>query len=113
MKFLRGGTARIDEQFNDKVLMPGFVEGHAHTMEGSLWRKVYCGFFDRMDPNGKIWSGVKSLDEIVNRLKDSANQNSDSDSPISGWQFDPIYLDNKPVSRHELDQVSKVRPVSQ
>ena len=106
------GDCTLDEQFSDKVLMPGFVEGHAHTMEGSLWRKVYCGFFDRMDPNGKVWPGVKSLDEIINRLKESANQNSDSDSPISGWQFDPIYLDNKPASRHELDQVSKDRPIA-
>ena len=53
------GECTIDEQFSDKILMPGFVEGHAHTMEGSLWRKVYCGYFDRMDPNGKIWPGCK------------------------------------------------------
>lgn len=30
------GDYLLDERFSDKVLMPGFVEGHAHTMEGTL-----------------------------------------------------------------------------
>ncbi|MEM7379149.1 MAG: amidohydrolase, partial [Pseudomonadota bacterium] len=46
------GAHTLDDRFADKVLMPGFVEGHAHTMEGSLWAKVYCGWFDRADPDG-------------------------------------------------------------
>ena len=50
----------LDDRFKDKVITPGFVEGHAHTMEGTLWRHVYCGFFDRMDPDGKIWPGIKT-----------------------------------------------------
>ena len=52
------GEHIIDNRFAEKVLMPGFVEGHAHTMEGTLWRYVYCGFFDRLDPNGKSWAGL-------------------------------------------------------
>ena len=47
------GEYELDETFADKVIMPGFVEGHAQTMEGTLWRHVYCGYFDRMDPNRK------------------------------------------------------------
>ena len=45
------GEYTLDEQFADKILMAGFVEGHCHTMEGTFWRYVYCGYFDRMDPN--------------------------------------------------------------
>ena len=56
------GVHTVDDRFADKVLMPGFVEGHAHTMEGVLWRHVYCGYFDRTDPNGKTWDGVKTID---------------------------------------------------
>ena len=54
------GPYKLDERFSDKVLMPGFIEGHAHTMEGTLWRNVYVGWFDRMDPSGKVWSGLKT-----------------------------------------------------
>ena len=65
------GEYTLDNRFEDKILLPGFVEGHAHTMEGTLWRYVYCGFFDRMDPHGKSWGGLKSIESVLERLKDA------------------------------------------
>ena len=61
----RWGEYQLDDQFADKILMPGLVEGHSHTMEGTLWRFVYCGYFDRTDPDGKTWSGAKNIDEVL------------------------------------------------
>ena len=49
------GEYTLDRSFADKVLMPGLVEGHSHVAEGVQWRFVYCGFFDRSDPDGTIW----------------------------------------------------------
>ncbi|MCG8690769.1 MAG: hypothetical protein MI806_06135, partial [Minwuiales bacterium] len=40
----------VDDRFADKVLMPGFVEGHCHLMAGGMWRFLYVGFQDRVDP---------------------------------------------------------------
>lgn len=105
------GDHTLDDRFADKVLMPGFVEGHAHTMEGTLWRYVYCGFFDRMDPNGKSWDGVTSIEAVLARLKEAEVQIDDPDAPLSGWSLDPIYLDNKRVTRQDLDSVSSTRPI--
>ncbi len=105
------GEHQLDDRFADKVLMPGFVEGHAHTMEGSLWSKVYCGWFDRMDPDGKTWSGLKSIDAIVERLSEVSQAMESPDAPLSGWQLDPIYMDNARVSRADLDRVSTTRPI--
>ncbi|MGB0752043.1 MAG: amidohydrolase, partial [Gammaproteobacteria bacterium] len=62
------GDYTLDERFADKVLMPGMVEGHSHVFEGAIWRYVYCGYFDRTDPNGKTWQGLASIDEIIERL---------------------------------------------
>ncbi|MEX0280831.1 MAG: amidohydrolase [Arenibacterium sp.] len=105
------GDYTLDERFADKVLMPGFVEGHAHAMEGSLWRYVYCGFFDRTDPSGKTWPGLKSLDDILARLSAAEAELSDPDTPLTGFQLDPIYLTSGPVTRHDLDRVSANRPI--
>ena len=105
------GDYKIDNSFKDKVIMPGFVEGHAHTMEGTLWRYVYCGYFDRSDPDGKIWSGAKTVEEVIVRLKEAEKELATSQEPLSGWQLDPIYMDNKRLSRADLDQVSKTRPI--
>jgi len=105
------GEHKLDEQFSDKVLMPGLVEGHAHTMEGSLWQKIYCGYFDRMDPDGKIWSGLKTIDAVIERLIEAETNMIDPDVPLSGWQLDPIYMNNERVTRHDLDKVSTTRPI--
>ncbi|WP_415921661.1 amidohydrolase [Tateyamaria sp. SN6-1] len=105
------GPHDLDNRFADKVLMPGFVEGHAHTMEGSLWAKVYCGWFDRMDPGGRMWDGLKSIDAVVDRLRVASDAMDDPDAPLSGWQLDPIYMNNERVSRADLDRVSTTRPI--
>ena len=105
------GDHTVDTQFADKILMPGLVEGHAHTMEGTLWRHTYCGYFDRMDPNGKIWEGLKNKDAVLERLKAAEQALEDPDAPLPGWQLDPIYFNNERVSRADLDKVSTTRPV--
>jgi predicted amidohydrolase YtcJ len=105
------GDYTLDDRFADKVLMPGLIEGHAHTMEGTLWRNVYVGWFNRMDPNGKIWSGLKSIDAVVERLSEEEAKLTDPQAPLSGWSLDPIYMDNQRVTRHDLDRVSTTRPI--
>jgi len=105
------GEYELDEQFADKVIMPGFVEGHSHAMEGTLWDYTYVGFFDRMDPNGKIWPGAKSIAEVIERLKAVETTMDDQTSPLPGWSLDPIYYDNERVTREHLDQVSSSRPI--
>lgn len=107
----RWGEHQLNEQFADKIIMPGLVEGHAHTMEGTLWRHAYCGFFDRLDPHGKMWSGLKTIDAVLERLKEVEATLQDPDAPLPGWQLDPIYFDNERVSRADLDKVSSTRPI--
>lgn len=105
------GDYELDTRFADKVLMPGMIEGHAHTMEGTLWRNVYVGWFDRMDPDGKVWDGVKTIEGVLERLSEADKLLDDPDTPLSGWSLDPIYMDNQRVSRHDLDKVSATRPI--
>lgn len=105
------GDYVLDETFKDKVIMPGLVEGHSHAMEGTLWKYTYVGFFDRMDPHGKVWSGVKAIGEVLDRLKESEAKLSDPDAPLPAWSLDPIYFDNERVTRQDLDKVSETRPI--
>ena len=91
--------------------MPGLIEGHAHSMEGALWSFTYVGWFDRMDPDGKIWSGVKTVDDVVNRMSQIEKTMNDPNEPLLGWGLDPIYMDTVSVTRHDLDRVSATRPI--
>ena len=105
------GDYALDERFKDKVIMPGLVEGHSHAMEGTLWRYTYVGFFDRMDPDGKVWSGAKDIDAVIDRLSEVDAAIEDADAPLPGWSLDPIYFNNERVSREYLDRVSTARAV--
>jgi len=105
------GPHDVDTRFADRVLMPGLVEGHSHLMEGAFWRFVYCGYFDRRDPNGKVWPGAKTLDEVITRLTHAQASLDDPGAALAGWGFDPIYFDNRRCVREDLDRISTTRPV--
>ncbi|MFK7891512.1 MAG: amidohydrolase [Granulosicoccus sp.] len=105
------GPYTLDERFAEKIIMPGLVEGHSHTMEGMLWRHHYCGFFDRTDPDGLQHPGLNSIDRVVEKLQLVEASLTDPAAPLSGWGIDPIYFDNRRITRHDLDKISGNRPI--
>jgi len=105
------GDHSLDTRFADKVLMPGLVEAHSHVMEGAFWKKTYCGYFDRADPEGRVWPGVTTIDSLLTRLSDVDHELGDPDEPLSGWGFDPLYWGSERLNRHHLDQISTSRPI--
>ena len=105
------GDHELDDRFADKVLMPGFVEGHAHAMEGAVWDHAYVGYQDRFDPDGKRWRGARSLDEVIAVLSEVERTMSDPDEVMFAWGFDPIYFDSERMATKHIDRVSATRPV--
>ena len=105
------GPFQLDDRFGNRVLMPGFVEGHTHLMEGALWRFVYVGYHDRTDPDGRVWPGARSIDDVVERLRAAQASLDRPDAPLLGWGFDPIYFGAARCTRADLDRVSATRPV--
>lgn len=105
------GPHVLDDRFAGQVLMPGLVEGHCHLMAGTLWRYVYCGFFDAVAPDGTVVPGCKSLDEVVAALSRRAAGTAALDAPVVGWGFDPIYFGSRRCTRQDLDRVAADRPV--
>ncbi len=106
------GDFPVDTRFADKVLMPGLVEGHCHIMEGALWKFVYAGFHDRMDPDGRVWPGAPDLEAVVQRLIEAEKAMAGSDEPLVAWGFDPIYFRDRRCTRADLDRVSTTRIVA-
>ncbi len=109
---LRGwGPFDVDDRFAGKVLLPGFVEGHSHVGEGTYWRYVYCGYFDRVDPDGRTWTAVRSIEAVVERLREAHAALSDPTTPLFGWALDPLFFGSRRMSRQDLDAVSTTRPI--
>ncbi len=103
------GPSRADDRFGQQVLMPGLVEGHSHLMAGMLWRHVYAGFFPARDPEGQLQPGLKTLEAVVDALRDGLA--SRPEGPVVGWGFDPIYFGERRCARADLDRASADRPV--
>ncbi len=104
------GAVNHTDQLAETVLMPGFVEGHAHMMAGAIWQYVYAGFHDRIDPEGVLWPGLPDLDSVVDRLT-RIEPDLPLGAPLIAWGFDPIFLASDRLSRAHLDRVSSTRPV--
>lgn len=106
------GPGEVIDTFADKVLMPGLVEGHCHLMEGAMWDAVYVGYYDRRGPDGKLWPGLKTLDQVVERLGEAQRDMQDATAPLLAWGFDPIFFGTQRMSVKELDTVSSSRPIA-
>lgn len=105
------GYVTHDASLAEAVLMPGLVEGHAHMMAGAIWEYTYIGYHDRIDPDGRLWSGLSSLQDVVARLSE-IEATLPAHAPLIGWGFDPIFLRDVRLSRVHLDKVSTTRPIA-
>jgi predicted amidohydrolase YtcJ len=104
------GITAIDRQFEGKVLTAGFVEAHSHIMTGMYSTIPYVGWFGRHMPDGSWVDGVKSTDELVQRIASIA-ATTEPGQPIVVSGFDPIYLDTERLSCHHLDEATTQHPV--
>ncbi|MBL8571131.1 MAG: amidohydrolase [Phreatobacter sp.] len=108
---LRGWSKRdVDMTLADKVLMPGMVEGHSHAFEGLVWDHTYVGSYERRDPDGKPWPGVGTIEALIARLKEAEARLGSPDQTLTGWGFDPLFVERR-LTAADLDRVSTRRPV--
>lgn len=105
------GAVIQDNRFQDAVLMPGLVEGHSHMMAGAMWRYAYAGFHDRIDPDGRLWSGMTTIEEVIAGLTEF-ERNLTDDEPLVGWGFDPIFLTSERLNKSHLDLITSDRPIA-
>ncbi|TEA77223.1 amidohydrolase [Allopusillimonas ginsengisoli] len=105
------GPAHLNKTFADKILMPGMIEGHSHLLEGGMWKFVYVGYHSHRDPNGRVWPGLETIEEVVTRLREAETELGDKAQPLLAWGFDPIYFGGERMAVGHLDRVSTERPV--
>lgn len=104
------GDVALDERFANQVILPGFVEGHSHALEGAMWDYVYLGYFSRRAPDGRLWEGVRGLPAMQRRLREQAAVLSPGE-PLIAWGFDPVYFEGERLARQALDAAIDDRPL--
>ncbi|GHB17320.1 amidohydrolase [Salinicola rhizosphaerae] len=104
------GEYTLDERFAGKVILPGFVEGHSHALEGVLWEYAYAGYFPRQDPAGHTWPGLTDIASLQNHLRRQIAE-LPAAAPLIAWGFDPIYFPDRRLDRNDLDAIDAERPI--
>ncbi|MDG2277217.1 MAG: amidohydrolase, partial [Pseudomonadales bacterium] len=84
------GDYELDDTFKDHVIVPGFVEAHAHIMAAGIMQLPYVGFFDRKLANGSTAPGIRSYDALLVKLKEEDRKLDDPNAPLVAGGFDPI-----------------------
>jgi predicted amidohydrolase YtcJ len=106
------GPHRVDDRFADHVLVPGMIEAHAHSLEGAFALLPYVGWFDRHRVDGGSAAGIRTYDDLLDRLRELDAATSGSGEPIVVGGFDPIYFTGEErLTRHHLDLASSERPI--
>jgi len=103
--------AVIDDRYADATVLPGFVEAHSHAMAGGIWNHVYVGYFDNRDPDGKVWPGCRTLEEVLDRLREADAALDDPAATLWAWGLDPIYFPGERLVAEHLDRVSEHRSI--
>lgn len=99
----------VDNRFADKVLVPGFIAQHDHPILAALTlASEVLSIEDWVLPSGTV-PAVKSKEDFMTRLSAAEKKLKDPSEALVTWGYHPSFYG--PLTRADLDKVSKTRPV--
>lgn len=103
---------KIDETFQNKYLVPGFIASHEHPLLASntITRRPLTAFYSTPNPFGTDISGVSSKEEALARLRKAIDKEPNSTETLFSWGYDVIAMGGH-LSRNDLDAISDTRPI--
>ncbi len=110
--WLKSAPYKIDRTFADKILLPGFIEGHGHPLLGgtSVTRPLLT-YLPTPSPYGPEFPGVKTQAEAAAKLAEYVKQAKSPDQTILVWGYDLIAMGGKHLDKTMLDKISKTQPL--
>ncbi len=100
----------VDKTFANKILMPGFVEAHAHPLIGGIaMTRPLLTYFPVPSPYGAGFPGVKTKAEALAKLREYVKQ-SPAGAPLLTWGYDTIKFGGM-LDKKQLDQISTTLPI--
>lgn len=100
---------RIDEQFADKVILPGFIDPHLHpTMAAFILQMRFVTAMEWRLP----WETVKpskTPDAFLARLEELIEEEGETDEPLFTWGYHRSWHGD--LTLKDLDKVSTTRPI--
>ncbi|MEZ9710825.1 amidohydrolase [Vibrio breoganii] len=108
---------RLDAQFANKTIVPGFIEAHMHPFMAALFTGMfeYGGQYDRLGVGGKLLKGCSTGDTLKARLKELKEAHDAAGKTgqwLDLWGLDSLLMtDGTRVDRHFVDEIIDDSPV--
>lgn len=101
--------ARIDRSFEDRVVMPGFIDPHVHpSLPAVLTQFPFIAPDDWSLPTGEF-PGARTPDAYLARLKELLALHDDPSVPFIAWGYHPLWHGD--LYRDELNTHFPDKPV--
>jgi predicted amidohydrolase YtcJ len=100
---------RIDRRFEDKVIMPGFIDPHVHpSLPAVLTQFPFIAPDDWSLPTGEF-PGAKTPKAYLKRLTQLVSEHSNKDVPFIAWGYHPLW--HGELFRQQLTALFPDQPV--
>ncbi|MEP4077990.1 amidohydrolase [Haloferula sp.] len=101
--------AKVDKTFEDKILMPGFIDAHVHpSLPAVLTQFAFLAPDDWSLPTGEF-PGALTHDDYIAKLKDLVAKHDDPEVPFVAWGYHQLW--HGEIFRHQLDELFPDTPV--
>ena len=104
----RNPDASIDRQFQNDVIVPGFIEHHIHPFLSAITMNAEIISIEGWDLPNNQSIAYRDRDSYMQRLSE-IEENMKSDSLLITWGFHHYFHGD--ISREDLDRISKDRPI--
>ena len=104
----RNPDVSIDHQFQNDVIVPGFIEHHIHPFLSAITMNAEIISIEGWDLPNNQSIAYRDRDSYMQRLSE-IEENMKSDSPLITWGFHHYFHGD--LSREDLDRISKDRPI--
>jgi predicted amidohydrolase YtcJ len=104
-----GSNARLDETFNDKVVIAGFVEQHVHPVLAALTMNTKVISIEDWDAIDGFSPAVRDEKGYTERLKQALAAHKDKKTPFVTWGYHHYF--HGEMSRDKLNKLAPDFPV--
>jgi len=102
----------IDRRFENKVLMPGFVEAHGHPILGGILLNLpLLTYLPTVRPYGPIFPGVKTRQEAEALMRKYVLEARDPHQTVFIWGWDVVAMGGRHLDKTILDRIAPSQPL--
>jgi len=100
----------INTQFEDNVMVPGFINQHDHPWLGALTLTSHIISIEDWDLPSGFFPKASNPEEYIRALQQAVNKHEDTDKLLLSWGYHGLW--HGPMNRALLDKISRDIPIA-